>query len=83
MPVATMVFGAIVQRERLGLIRLMAMGCCAAGLLLALTKLGGRLRIEVPPIHIATCADIDWAAKLFFPINMSLALIYFYLRKHQ
>ena len=37
-PVVAMVCGAIVYQEPLGLIQLIAMGCCAAGLLLALTK---------------------------------------------
>jgi drug/metabolite transporter (DMT)-like permease len=37
-PVVAMVCGAIVYQEPLGLIQLVAMVCCAAGLLLALTK---------------------------------------------
>ncbi len=37
-PVVAMVCGAIVYREPLGLTQLIAMACCAAGLLLALTK---------------------------------------------
>ena len=39
-PVVAMIVGAIVHQEPLGLIQLVAMGCCAAGLLLALTKPG-------------------------------------------
>ena len=39
-PVVAMIVGAVVHREPLGLIQLVAMGCCAAGLLLALTKPG-------------------------------------------
>jgi EamA domain-containing membrane protein RarD len=35
-----MVCGAIVYRDPLGLIQLVAMACCAAGLLLAVTKPG-------------------------------------------
>jgi drug/metabolite transporter (DMT)-like permease len=37
-PVVAMIVGAIVHQEPLGLIQLIAMGCCAGGLLLALTK---------------------------------------------
>jgi drug/metabolite transporter (DMT)-like permease len=37
-PVVAMICGAIVYQEPLGLVQLIAMGCCAAGLLLALTK---------------------------------------------
>ena len=39
-PVVAMIVGALVHQEPLGLIQLVAMGCCAAGLLLALTKRG-------------------------------------------
>ena len=39
-PVVAMIVGAVVHREPLGLVQLVAMGCCAAGLLLALTKPG-------------------------------------------
>jgi drug/metabolite transporter (DMT)-like permease len=39
-PVVAMIVGAIVHREPLGLIQGVAMVCCAAGLLLALTKPG-------------------------------------------
>jgi len=39
-PVVAMVCGAIVHQEPLGLIQLVAMVCCAGGLLLALTKPG-------------------------------------------
>ena len=39
-PVVAMIVGAVVHREPLGLIQLVAMLCCAAGLLLALTKPG-------------------------------------------
>ena len=39
-PVVAMIVGAVVHREPLGLIQLVAMVCCAAGLLLALTKPG-------------------------------------------
>ena len=37
-PVVAMIVGAVVHREPLGLIQLLAMLCCATGLLLALTK---------------------------------------------
>ena len=37
-PVVAMIVGAVVHREPLGLIQLVAMLCCATGLLLALTK---------------------------------------------
>ena len=43
-PVVAMVCGAIVYQEPLGLTQLMAMVCCAAGLLLALTKPGQRAK---------------------------------------
>ena len=39
-PVVAMVVGAVVHQEPLGVIQLVAMACCAAGLLLALTKPG-------------------------------------------
>ena len=39
-PVVAMIVGAIVHQEPLGLTQLVAMVCCAAGLLLALTKPG-------------------------------------------
>ena len=37
-PVVAMIVGAVVHQEPLGLTQLVAMACCAAGLLLALTK---------------------------------------------
>ena len=43
-PVVAMVCGAIVYQEPLGLTQLIAMACCAAGLLLALTKPGQKVR---------------------------------------
>ena len=39
-PVVAMVCGAVVYQEPLGLTQLVAVACCAAGLLLALTKPG-------------------------------------------
>ena len=39
--VVAMVCGAIVYQEPLGLMQLIAMVCCASGLLLALTQTGG------------------------------------------
>ena len=39
-PVVAMVCGAVVHHEPLALILLIAMNCCAAGLLVALTKPG-------------------------------------------
>jgi drug/metabolite transporter (DMT)-like permease len=46
-PVVAMVFGAIVHQEPLGLIQLVAMACCAGGLLLALTKPGPTVKTAV------------------------------------
>ena len=43
-PVVAMIVGAIVYQEPLGLIQVVAMVCCAAGLLLALTKPGQAVR---------------------------------------
>lgn len=43
-PVVGMVCAAIVHREPLGLIQLVAMVCCAAGLLLVLTKPGQAMK---------------------------------------
>ena len=43
-PVVAMVCGAIVYQEPLGLTQVIAMACCAAGLLLALTKPGQKVR---------------------------------------
>ena len=45
-PVVAMIVGAVVHQEPLGLIQLVAMGCCAAGLLLALTKRGLAVKTE-------------------------------------
>ena len=46
-PVVAMIVGAVVHREPLGLIQLVAMLCCAAGLLLALTKSGQMVKTVV------------------------------------
>ena len=46
-PVVAMICGAIVHQEPLGLIQLIAIGCCAAGLLLALTKPGQTVKTAV------------------------------------
>ena len=53
-PVVAMIVGAVVHQEPLGLTQLVAMGCCAAGLLLALTK----------PGPVATTSA--WGCLLFF-----------------
>jgi drug/metabolite transporter (DMT)-like permease len=43
-PVVAMVWGAVLYQEPLGLTQLVAMACCASGLLLALTKPGQRAK---------------------------------------